>query len=76
MSVFSFSTSRSKISRDQTEDENVFALVLGRAAERFDGQPGDRNADVNETFVVGVRLDVIGIVKEDAALFRNPMWSS
>ena len=25
--------------RDQAEDENVFALVLGRAAERFDREP-------------------------------------
>ena len=57
--------------RDQSEDENVFALVLGRAAERFDGQAGDGNADVNETFVVEIRLDVIGIVKEDAAFFQK-----
>ena len=57
--------------RDQAEDENVFALVLGRAAERFDGQAGDRHADVNETFVVEVRLDVVGIVKQDAALFQK-----
>ena len=57
--------------RDQTEDENVFAFVLRRSAERFDGQSGDRHADVNETFVVEVRLDVIRIVKQDAALFQK-----
>jgi hypothetical protein len=45
--------------RDQTEHENVFALVLGRAAERFNGQSSDRHADVNETFIVEVRLDVV-----------------
>ena len=57
--------------RDQPEDENVFALVLRGAAERFDGQAGDRHADVNETFVVEVWLDVIGIVKQDAAFFQK-----
>ena len=57
--------------RDQAEDENVFALVLRRSAERFDGQSGDRHADVNETFVVEVRLDVVGIVKQDAAFFQK-----
>ena len=49
--------------RNQTEDENVFASVLGRAAERFHRQPCDRNADIHETFVVEVRLDVVRIVK-------------
>src|SRR5205814_9653553 len=58
--------------RDQAEDENIFALVLGGAAERFDGESGDRDADVYETFVVEIRLDVIGIVKENAAFFEEP----
>src|SRR4029079_2748408 len=57
--------------RDQAEDENVFAFVLRRSAERFDGEPGDRHADVNETFVIKVWLDVIRVVKEDAALFQK-----
>jgi hypothetical protein len=57
--------------RDQTEDENVFALVFRRSPERFDGQACDRDADVNKTFVVEVRLDVVGIVKEDAAVFQK-----
>jgi hypothetical protein len=68
ISVFSASRHRDENFRDQAEDENVFALVLGRAAERFNGQAGDRHADVNETFVVEVRLDVVRIVKQDAAL--------
>ena len=54
--------------RDQAEHKDVLALVLGRAAERFDGQAGNRHADMNELLVVGVRLDVVGIVKQDAAL--------
>src|SRR5882724_565596 len=58
--------------RDQAEDENVFALVLGGAAERFDGEAGDGDADVDETFVVKVGLNVIGIVKENAAVFQEP----
>ena len=57
--------------RDQAEDENVFALVLGGAAERFDGEAGDRHADVNEAAVIEIGLDVIGIVKEHAALFQK-----
>ena len=57
--------------RDQAEDEDVFALVLGRAAERFDGQAGDGNADVNEAFVVEIGLDVVGIIKENAAFFQE-----
>ncbi len=57
--------------RDQAEDENVFALVLGRAAQRLDRQASDRHADVDETLVVEVRLDVIGVVKQDAAFFEK-----
>ncbi len=56
---------------DEAEDENVLALVLGGAAERFDGEASDRNADVNETFVVEIRLDVIRIVKQDAAFLKK-----
>ena len=57
--------------RDQAEDENVFALVLRRAAQRLDRQAGDRHADVNEAFVVEIRLDVIGIIKQDAAFSQE-----
>src|SRR5205814_6471539 len=57
--------------RDQPEDENVFALVFSRSAERFDGETGDRHADVNETFVVEVRLDVVRIVKQHAAFLQK-----
>ncbi len=57
--------------RDQPENENVFAFVLGGAAERFDGQTCDGNADINETFIVEVRLDVVGIVKQHAAFFQE-----
>ena len=55
--------------RDQSEDENIFALVLGGAAKRFNRQSGDGHADVHETFVIEVRLDVVWIVKKDAAFF-------
>ena len=57
--------------RDQPEDEDVFALVLRRSAERFDRQSGDGHADVNETFVVQIGLDVVGVVEEDAAVFQK-----
>ena len=57
--------------RDQPEDENVLAFVLRRSAKRFDGQPGDRNADVNEPFLVRIRLDVVGIVEQDAAVSQE-----
>src|SRR5207244_3325356 len=57
--------------RDQTEDENVFAFVLRRSAKSFDGQSCDWHADVNKTFIVEVRLDVVGIVKEHAAIFQE-----
>ena len=71
ISLFSFSTSRLKIFAIRPEHENVFALVLGGAAERFDGQTGDGHADINETLVVEVRLDVVGIVKQDAAFAQK-----
>src|SRR2546421_6133224 len=57
--------------RDQTEDENVFAFVLRGAAERFDGESGDRHADVNKTPIIKVGLDVVRIVKEHAAFFQK-----
>src|SRR5437868_13525064 len=53
--------------RDKTEDENILALVLGCAPECLNGQSGNRNAHVNETFVVEIRFDIIRIVKEDPA---------
>ena len=71
ISLFSFSVVEMENFRDQAEDENVFALVLGRAAERFDGQTSDGHADVNETFIVQVRLDVVRIVKQDAAFAQK-----
>ena len=57
--------------RDQAEDKNVFAFVFRRPAQRLNRQSGDRHADVNETFVVKVRLDVVGIVKQDPAIFQK-----
>src|SRR6202043_3575967 len=57
--------------RDQTEHENVFALVLGGPAECFNRQTRDRDADIHETFVVEVRLNIVGIVKQDAAFFEK-----
>ena len=57
--------------RDQPENKNVFAFVLCGAAQRFDGQTGDRHADINESLIVEVRLDVVGIVKQDAAFAQK-----
>jgi hypothetical protein len=57
--------------RDETEHEHVLALVLRGAAERFDREAGDRHAEINEALVVEIRLDVVAIVKEDAALFQE-----
>src|SRR6202011_4347891 len=57
--------------RDQTENENIFTLVLGGSAQRFHRQAGDRHADVNETLVVEVRLNVVRIVKQDTAFFEK-----
>src|SRR5439155_15520147 len=36
-----------------------------------DGETGDRHADVNETFVVEVRLNVVRIVKQHTALLQE-----
>ena len=57
--------------RDETEDEDVFAFVFGGAAERFDRQSGNGHADINETFVVEVWLNVVRIVKQHAAFFQE-----
>ena len=57
--------------RDQSENENVFAFVLGRPAERLNREAGNRHADINETFIVQVWLDVIRIVKQDAAFAQK-----
>ena len=55
-----------KYAREQSEDENILPLVLGRSAERFDGQPGDGNAHMNELLLVWVGLDIVGIVEQDS----------
>ena len=57
--------------RDQAENENVFAFVLSGAAERFHGQTGNGHADVKETFIIEIRLDVVRIVKQDAAFAQE-----
>ena len=57
--------------RDQSEDENVFALVLRGSTERFDRQSGDRHPDVNEALIVEIGLDVIRIIKKNAAFLEK-----
>src|SRR3984893_10526335 len=57
--------------RDQTENKNVFAFVLGCSAKRFNRQTCDRDADIHKTFVVEVRLDVVRIVKQHAAFLEK-----
>ena len=42
----------------------IFSLILSRSAERFDGQPGDRNAHMNELLLVWVRLHIV--VEQDS----------
>ena len=53
----------------QTESENVFALVLGGAADGLDGQRGDGHGQM-AVGLFGLRrgCDVRGIVQDDAAL--------
>ena len=46
-------------------------FVFRRAAEGFDGETGDRHADINETFVVEIWLDVVRIVEQHAAFAQK-----
>ncbi len=56
----------------QAEGENIFALVLGRAADGFDRQAGNGHADMMIFLLpFGLGFDVVGIVKDDAALFER-----
>jgi len=58
--------------RQQAERVNIFALVLGRAANGFDRQRGNRNADVMIVLLpFGLRFNMIGIEKHDAAFFKR-----
>src|SRR6202165_4588451 len=57
--------------RDQTENKNVFAFVLGCSAKRFNRQTCDRDADIHKTFVVEVGLNVVRIVKQHAAFLEK-----
>ena len=53
----------------QTEGENVFALVFGGAADGLDGQRGDRHRQMAVgLFGLGGGGDVRGIIQDDAAL--------
>ena len=71
ISFLSLSASRLKIFAIRPSDENVFAFVLRSAAQRLDRQTCDGNSDINETFVVEVRFDVVGIVKQHAAFAQE-----
>src|SRR5437899_10382045 len=52
--------------RDETQDKNVFAFVLRRTAERFDCETSDRPSDLNEWFVVEVRVNFVWILESQA----------
>ena len=56
----------------EAERVNIFALVLGRAADGFHHQAGDRHADMMIILLpFGLRLDVVRIIQDDAALFQR-----
>ena len=58
--------------RNEAERVNVFALVLGRAADGLDRQRGNGNADVVIVLLpFGLGLDVVGVKQHDAALFER-----
>ena len=53
---------------DETEGENIFPLVLRRAADGLDGQAGNRYGNVMIFFLpFRIHLDMIGIKKHDTA---------
>ena len=55
----------------------MFALVLGRAADGFHSQLGDRAADVTEfSLQILARLHMRCIVQNDTAFFTKSMWLS
>ena len=59
-----------KHARDQAKCKNVFALVLGRAADGFHSKLGNRTADVAKFFLqILTRLHMRGVVQDDAAFF-------
>ena len=52
-----------KHARDQSKCENIFALILGRAADGFHGKLGNRTADVAKFFLqILTRLHMRGVV--------------
>ena len=56
----------------QTEREDVFPFVLGRAANGFNGQPRDRHSQVMVIFLgFGLWFDMVRIIKDDAAFFQR-----
>ena len=73
MSVSSLGTFRSNILRDQAQGQKMFLrMFLGRASDGLHGQGSTGNADVMIDFLqFGLRLDVVGIVKHDAALLER-----
>ena len=57
---------------DQAEGKDVFALVLGGAADCFNGAAGNGNGHVAVIlFPCGVGLDVVGIVEDNAAFAQG-----
>ena len=69
--VVSFSTSRWKILAIKPRTKMFLPLSLAVPPSASTVRPVIGHADVDETFVVEVRLDVIGIVKEHAAFFQK-----
>ncbi len=55
----------------QAQHEDVLPLVLRGSPKRLDGQPRDRNPNMDELLLVRVRLDVVGIIEQDSTIAKK-----
>ena len=53
---------------EHAEDEEVLAPVFGRASDRLDRGSSEGNADVDDAALFLDLLDLVGVVKTDAAV--------
>ena len=60
-----------KDSGQKSQHEDVFSFVFRGSSKRLDGETGDWHAHMNELFLVGIGLNVVGVVKQHPALAKK-----
>ena len=60
-----------KDGRNKTQNKNILPLVFGGPSKRLNGQARYGNAHINISFIIQIRLDLIGIIQKYATFLKK-----